>query len=151
MIYSIVYSGGGWGVNRGFAAGAAARLSGVSYRTLDFWAKTGFIVPSIVQSAGKGSDRVYSFQDVVALRVANRLRTAGISLQKLRRVTRYLQERDELESPLVETYLISDGIDVFEQHSDEVRSLLQRPGQTTFAWVLDLRSVVDEVRMLMTA
>jgi len=138
-------------MKRGFAAGSAAQLSGVSYRTLDFWAKTGFIVPSIVQSTGKGSDRIYSFQDVVALRVACRLRNAGISLQKLRQVTKYLQDREGLESPLVETYLISDGVDVFERQSDEVHSLLRRPGQTTFAWVLDLRCVVEEVRALMTA
>ena len=138
-------------MNIGFSAGRAARLAGIAYRTLDFWARSGFIVPSIVQSAGKGSDRIYSFQDIVALRVAGKLRAAGISLQALRRVLAYLQEREGYESPLAETYLVSDGKDVFERRQDEILSVLRRPGQAAFSWVLDLSGVVEEVRRLLVA
>ena len=138
-------------MNAGFPAGQAARLANISYRTLDFWARSGFIIPSIVQSAGKGSDRIYSFRDVVALRVAGKLRALGISLQALRKVLKYLQEREGLESPLAETYLVSDGSDVFEKQGEEVLSVFRRPGQVAFSWVLDLSGVVDEVRRQLVA
>ena len=135
----------------GYPSGQAARIAGVSYRTLDFWARSGFIEPSIVQSSGKGSDRIYSFQDIVAIRVAGKLREAGVSLQALRKVLQYLQEREGLEGPLAETYLVSDGHDVFEKRGDEVLSVLRRPGQVAFSWVLDLTGVVEEVRNLLAA
>lgn len=134
-----------------FSVSQAVRLSGVPYRTLDFWATTGFVVPSIAQASGKGSDRIYSFQDVIAIRAAGRLREAGISLQSLRKVVKHLQQRDGLDSPLSETFLASDGHDVFEVRGDEVSSLLRQPGQISFAWVLDLAGVVEEVRSQMVA
>jgi DNA-binding transcriptional MerR regulator len=137
-------------VDQGFPAREAVRLSTVPYKTLDSWASTGFIVPSIVRSSGKGSDRIYSFRDLVALRAAKKLRDSGISLQALRAVVAHLQHREGLESPLSETFLASDGRDVFEVRGDEVLSLLRRPGQTTFTWVLDLRGVVEEVRFQLT-
>ena len=133
-------------MERGFPSKEAVRLSGVPYRTLDLWANIGFVVPSVVQASGRGSDRVYSFRDIVALRVAGKLRVAGISLQKLRKVMAYLREREGLESPFAETYLVSDGNDIFERRGAEIVSLLQRPGQAAFTWVLDLRGVIEEVR-----
>jgi DNA-binding transcriptional MerR regulator len=135
----------------GFRVNQVVRLSGVPYRTLDFWANTGFVVPSIAQATGKGSDRIYSFQDVVAIRVARSLRDAGISLQSLRKVVKHLQQRQGLDSPLSEAYLASDGHDVFEVRGDEISSLLRRPGQISFAWILDLAEVVEEVRSQMVA
>lgn len=135
----------------GFPVRQAVRLSGVPYRTLDFWANTRLVVPSIAQSAGKGSERIYSFQDVVALRVARSLREAGISLQSLRKVVRYLQQREGLDSPLSGTFLASDGHDVYEVRGDEISSLLRRPGQISFAWVLDLVGIIEEVRSQMVA
>ena len=138
-------------MNQGFPAREAVRLSGVPYKTLDFWAKTGLIVPSIVQASGKGSDRIYSFRDLVALRVAKKLRESGISLQSLRTVVIHLQHHVGLESPLSETFLVSDGRDLLEVRGDEISSLLRRPGQIAFAWVLDLRGVVEEVRTRMVA
>lgn len=138
-------------MQRGFPAGQAARLAGVSYKTLDFWARTGFITPSVVPGIGKGSDRIYSFQDIVALRVAAKLREEGVGVQKLRKVVRYLQEREGLESPLAQTYLVSNGRDVYERRGEEITSLLQRPGQLVFAWVLDLQGIIQEVHQRATA
>jgi len=128
-----------------YTAGQAARYSGVPYKTLDFWARTEFIVPSVLESTGKGTARIYSFRDLIALRTALKLRQAGISLQALRMVVARLEELDGLESPLAETYLASDGFDVFIKHGDEIRSVLRRPGQVAFTWVLDLSGIVQEV------
>ena len=116
-----------------------------------FWDQSSFIKPSIRRSSGKGTDRIYNFRDIVALRVAWKLRRAGISLQALRSVVAHLQQREGLDSPLSEIFLASDGSDVFEMRGDEVLALLRRPGQTAFAWVLDLRGVVEELHALIAA
>lgn len=91
----------------GFGVAASLRLAGISYPQLDYWAKTGLVPPSIRQATGRGSRRVYSFDDLVALRVVARLLSTGISLPKVRKATRYLKQREE--RPLSTLALISDG------------------------------------------
>jgi DNA-binding transcriptional MerR regulator len=132
-----------------WTAGQVARLSGVPYRTVDYWASTEFIPPSVQAAHGRGQWRGYSFRDIVQLRVAKRLRDAGISLQGLRKVQQRLQQERQLEAPFAATYLVTNGRDVFEvKHGkDDVWSLLQAPGQRSFPWViLDLSQTVAEVR-----
>lgn len=132
-----------------FTAGQASRLSGVRYRTLDYWATSHFLPPSAQMAEGTGTQRGYTFRDLVQLRVAKRLRDAGISLQGLRRVKQRLQEERQLEAPFAETYLVTNGRDVYEvkRGKDDVWSLLQQPGQRSFPWViLDLAQTVAEVR-----
>lgn len=127
-----------------FSAGRAARLTGVPYRTLDYWARSRFLAPSLVAAAGKGSQRQYSFTDVVALRVARELRGAGISLQALRKVIRHLRTRRKGVS-FVDSFLVSDGKDVYERRGDELVSTLRQPGQMAFAWLIDLERIVDDL------
>ena len=137
-----------------WTAGQVARLSGVPYRTVDYWAATGFIPPSVQAAHGKGQWRGYSFRDIVQLRVAKRLRDAGISLQGLRKVQQRLQQERQLEAPFAATYLVTNGRDVFEvKHGkDDVWSLLQAPGQRSFPWViLDLSHTVADVRQAVEA
>ena len=131
-------------VKQGFSAGQAARLSGVTYRTLDYWATSRFITPSLVPASGKGSQRLYSFSDLVALRVARDLRAAGISLQALRKVVRYLRTRRKSAS-FANSYLVSDGKDVFERRGEELISTLRSPGQMTSVWLVDLGRIVEEL------
>lgn len=134
-----------------YTTGQAARLSGVDLRTIAYWDTSAFIVPSVRQASGKGTERLYGFRDIVALRAAGKLRRAGISLQALRKVVRFLQEYNGLDHPLSETYLVSDSVDVFELNGEQVLSLLRRPGQAAFAWIIDLRGVVNEVQQLLAA
>jgi DNA-binding transcriptional MerR regulator len=132
-----------------FTSGQACRLSGVPYRRLDYWATSGFLPPSAQVAEGTGTWRGYTFLDLVQLRVAKRLRDAGISLQGLRKVKQRLQEERQLEAPFAGTYLVTNGWDVFEvKHGkDDVWSLLEEPGQRSFPWViLDLSQTVAEVR-----
>jgi DNA-binding transcriptional MerR regulator len=129
-----------------YPAGEAARLSGVNYPVLDYWARSGFIVPSLQQAHGKGSARAYSFTDIVALRVARQLREAGVSLQALRKVVERLREKDRLNTPLADAYLLTDGTEVYERRGDEVLALLQRPGQGCLWFVVDLAGAVNELR-----
>src|SRR5258706_16122648 len=122
----------------GFSARQAVQLTGLPYATLDYWDRTNFLKPSIVAASGKGSDRIYSFPDIVALRVAVDLRRGGLSLQAMRRVGDYLRRRDDLADSLASTYLVTDGTDVFERRGDDLLSVLRRPGQGCFHFVLSL-------------
>lgn len=137
-------------IGEGFSAGRAAKLSAVPYRTLDYWARSRFIVPSMARASGKGSQRVYSFQDLVALRVAGELRGAGISLQALRKVVRHLRRRSRGAS-FANTFLVSDGKDVFERRGDELISTLRQQGQLALAWLIDLGQVVEELERAIAA
>src|SRR5437764_13249821 len=93
-----------------FSTGEAVRITGVSFRNIDYWARTKFIVPSIAEAQGTGTERRYSFSDLLALRVARELRDAGVSTQKLRRVVEFLRTRKGLTThPLAECRLIMTG------------------------------------------
>ncbi len=140
---------------KGFSTTQVERLTSIGAKTLHFWDRSGFISPSIVQANGTGSRRIYSFRDLVALRVAAQLRDAGISLQSLRKVVLALQDMHGLQQPLAETYLVTNGHDVFEKHGDDVMSALRQPGQAMFSFVIDLTRTVemlqDEIRRTETA
>lgn len=130
----------------GFPTTQVERLTGIGAKTLHFWDRTGFLSPSILQAHGTGSRRIYSFRDLVALRVAAELRDAGISLQSLRKVVSGLREIRGLEQPLAETYLITNGQDVFEKHGPDIISVLNQPRQQCWLFVVDLSKTVDELR-----
>lgn len=132
-------------VDQVFSTGKVARLSGLPYGTLNYWAKSGFIQPSIAQAEGTGSVRLYDFTDLVALKLAKELRKAGISLQSLREVVRYLRRRGQKKA-LGDVFLVSDGKEVYERRGGELISTLRRPGQSAWACAIDLGSVVEEVR-----
>ena len=138
------------GSTNGYTSPEAARLSGIAYGRLDYWARTGFLPPSVSDAHGRGTERLYSFTDVVALRVARELRDAGISLQALRQVTEYLRHRSGLEQPLSQTFLVTDGADVFERTGEAHLSTLQRPGQVVL-FVVDLSRAVAEVKAAVAA
>jgi len=129
-----------------FSTGDAVRITGVSFRNIDYWARTKFIVPSIAEAQGTGTDRRYSFSDLLALRVARELREAGVSTQSLRRVVDFLRTKKGLTQPLAECRLIVTSADVQVATSPEkIMSVLRTPGQTSFAFVFDLARTVDEM------
>ena len=130
-----------------FSAGEASRLTGVPYRTLDHWARTKFIIPSVSEATGTGSDRQYAFNDLVSLRVAHELRQAGISTQALRLVVDYLKKHKGLTNPLAEARLVVVGSDVkLWSKCEELTSLLKQPGQAAFAFLLDIGRTAQEIR-----
>ena len=94
----------------GFSADVARRVVGISYRQLDYWDKTGLLRPSVMQARGKGSRRVYSFEDLVELRVIAGLLTPGISLPTVRKAARYVRQHfANLVRPLARLELLVDG------------------------------------------
>jgi DNA-binding transcriptional MerR regulator len=130
-----------------FSTGDAVRITGVSFRNIDYWARTKFIVPSVAEAKGTGTERRYSFSDLLALRVARELREAGVSTQSLRRVVEFLHTRKGLTNPLAECRLIVTGADVQIAHSSQkIMSVLRTPGQTSFAFIFDLARTVGEMK-----
>ena len=119
----------------------------MSFRNIDHWARTKFIVPSVAEANGTGTERRYSFADLVALRVARELREAGISTQSLRRVVDFVRARKSFTNPLAECRMIVTGADVQVATSPQkIMSVLRRPGQTSFAFVFDLSRTVGEMK-----
>jgi len=119
---------------QGFRVPDVTRIVGISYRQLDYWARTDLVTPSIRDAKGSGTQRLYSFQDLVALRVIKRLLDAGVSLQRVRKAVDYLQDLDEPASGVT---LFSDGKGVYQAHSPEAVIDLLNKGQGVFAIAVD--------------
>lgn len=116
----------------GYRAPQVCSLVGITYRQLDYWARTGLIKPSIQTAHGSGTQRRYSFADIVQLKVVKRLLDAGMSLKKIRSAMTILREQLDSNSPLSDVTLLSDGATIFAAHSaDEVVDVFQR-GQGVF-------------------
>jgi DNA-binding transcriptional MerR regulator len=131
----------------GFTAKQVVALTGVPYKRLDSWANSGFLMPSLAEADGTGSRRLYSFQDLIALRTAKILRDAGISLQGLRKVMQFLRDTRRLGHPLVQARLIVAGDDVLMVQNDgDLMSVLRHPGQHVLRVVVDLGRVVQALR-----
>ena len=118
----------------GYRGPTACAAAGITYRQLDYWARTGLVEPSVRSAAGSGSQRLYSFRDILVLKVVKRLLDTGISLQQIRAAVTHLRERGSAD--LAEVTLMSDGVSVYECTSpDEVVDLLQG-GQGVFGIAL---------------
>jgi DNA-binding transcriptional MerR regulator/predicted RNase H-like HicB family nuclease len=103
----------------GFSAEVARRVVGISYRQLDYWDKTALVRPSISQARGKGSRRVYSFEDLVELRVIAGLLTVGVSLPTVRKAARYVRQHfADLVRPLARLTLVVDGKTILVRTSE---------------------------------
>src|SRR5690606_1423204 len=76
----------------GYRGTVAARAAGISYRQLDYWARTGLVEPTIRGAAGSGSQRLYGFRDILVLKLVKRLLDTGISLQQIRTAINQLRE-----------------------------------------------------------
>ena len=119
-------------VEQGYRAPQVCNLVGITYRQLDYWARTGLITPSIQSAQGSGSQRRYSFTDIVQLKVVKRLLDAGMSLKKIRSAMDILREQLESDDPLADVTLLSDGKSIYAAHSaDEVVDVFQG-GQGVF-------------------
>lgn len=117
---------------RGYRAPQVCKIVGITYRQLDYWARTGLLQPSLQQAHGSGSQRLYSFGDIVQLRVVKRLLDAGMSLKKIRTAMEILRVELSSERPLTDVTLLSDGVTIYAAHSaDEVVDVFRR-GQGVF-------------------
>src|SRR6201995_5140978 len=101
----------------GYRGAAACQIAGITYRQLDYWARTGLVAPSIRTAHGSGSQRLYSFKDILVLKVVKRLLDTGVSLQNIRVAVDHLRRRGVAD--LAKITLFSDGNTVYECTSPE--------------------------------
>ena len=116
----------------GYRAPQVCTLVGITYRQLDYWARTDLITPTLQRATGSGSQRLYSFSDVVQLKVIKRLLDAGMSLKKIRQAVEILREQMASDRPLADVTLLSDGQTIYAAHSEEEVVDVFRRGQGVF-------------------
>jgi DNA-binding transcriptional MerR regulator len=115
----------------GYRGPTACSAAGITYRQLDYWARTGLVEPSVREASGSGTQRLYAFRDILVLKVVKKLLDAGVSLPNIRTAIGTLGHRGA--DDLANVTLISDGTTVYECTStDEMVDLLQG-GQAVFA------------------
>lgn len=114
----------------GYRGPTACAAAGITYRQLDYWARTDLVVPTVRSAAGSGSQRLYSFKDILVLKVVKRLLDTGVSLQNIRLAVDALRSRGVED--LANITLLSDGTTVYECTSSEEVVDLLRGGQGVF-------------------
>ena len=124
---------------QGYRAPHVCKLVDITYRQLDYWDRTDLLQPSLRAAQGSGTQRLYSFSDLVQLRVIKRLLDTGLHLNKIRQAVDWLREQ-EIDRPLSEASLISDGTTILTSFDREgtqeyLMDALQR-GQGVFAIAL---------------
>lgn len=119
----------------GYRGPAACAAAGITYRQLDYWARTGLVQPSIRPSHGAGGQRLYSFHDVLVLKIVKRLLDAGVSLESIRTAVRALRSAELSE--LRGLTLMSDGAAVYRCVSPDELAELLRGGRGVFGIAVD--------------
>src|SRR3989337_3535589 len=90
------------------------KVTGLTMRQVDYWDRTPFIKPSLKEASGYGTARLYSFKDLVQLKVAKTLIDQGVSLQEIRKAITYLKKNfPDIETPLAEMRFLTDGETTF--------------------------------------
>ena len=126
----------------GFRGQVACAVAEITYRQLDYWARTGLVEPSVRPATGSGTQRLYSFRDILVLKVVKRLLDTGVSLQNIRTAVGHLRARGAED--LATLTLMSDGASVYEfTNGDDVIDLV-RGGQAVFG--IAVGAVLDEVK-----
>lgn len=121
------------------------KIVGASLRQIQHWDETRLVKPSIREAAGKGSIRLYSYTDLIQLKVVKTLRDHRISLQKIRRSLEYLQSHfPEIRRPLLELKFLTDGETIFILTADEKKILDTLKNQ--FVFTLAIGELVRELR-----
>src|ERR671910_2940856 len=123
----------------GFTAHQACKFTGCSPRQLRYWDEIGLVQPSVQGTGGRpGVPRLYSFRDLISLRVVKSLLDGGMSLQRVRRAYEYLRRKADLEGHLSEVKLVTDGKSIFKVCRREAEILdALRNGQMAFFVAID--------------
>ncbi len=127
----------------GFSGTKAAQIVGITYRQLDYWARTDLVRPSLVDAAGSGSRRRYSYRDLLELRMIKKLLDAGVRLETVRDVFAYL--RAETSGDISSAHVVIDGSTVLLCEGDELIDVVRRgQGVLQLLPVATVKSEIDE-------
>ena len=111
----------------GYSGTKAAAIVGITYRQLDYWARTDLIRPSLADASGSGSRRLYSYRDLLELRVIKSLLDAGIKLESVRTAFEYL--RTHVDTDIASAHLVISGSDVILCDGEQLIDVMRRGGQ----------------------
>ena len=131
----------------GYRGPQVCSIVGITYRQLDYWARTGLMHPSITEARGSGSQRVYSYSDLLQLKVIKRLLDSGVSLQAARRAIDCLRSTGE---DLASAQLVINDSKSVLAHTDEEIIDLLRGGQTVLNIVLPVGGLLSELDSAIT-
>jgi DNA-binding transcriptional MerR regulator len=126
----------------GFRGPQVCSIVGITYRQLDYWARTDLVRPSITDAKGSGTQRTYSFQDLVRLKVVKSLLDAGVKLQTARQAIDYL--RDHLGDDWASANLVLDGTNMILVRTDDMLVDAVRKGQGVLN-IVPLAHVMEEL------
>jgi len=129
-----------------FNTKTVSKLAGLSIRRVDYWDRTHFIKPSVKEASGYGSVRLYSFKDLIQLRVAKTLLDKGLSLQKIRKAVTYLKKNmPDVEEPLSDLRFLTDGETLFVITKDKKQIIdALKSGQIVFS--IALGAIVEDLK-----
>lgn len=128
-------------MQQSFSGTKAAQIVGISYRQLDYWARTDLMRPSVCDASGSGSRRVYQYRDLLELRVIKNLLDAGIRLESVREVFDYL--RAHVDTDIAAAHIVISGQSVVLCQGDQLIDVM-RNGQGVLN-VLPLAGVKQEI------
>lgn len=130
----------------------AVGLTEVTKRQMEYWDQTGLVRPSVRPAAGRGSRRLYSYADLLALKTVKGLKEDGVSLQRVRKCVRYLRRylRD-VSRPLSFCTLVTDGETAcLAEDEQTLLDTVRRPGQHAFRQIVDIAALDGELRQKVT-
>jgi DNA-binding transcriptional MerR regulator len=129
-----------------YTSKTVSAVTGLSIRQIDYWDRTHFIKPSVREASGYGSLRLYSFNDLVQLRVARTIIDMGVSLQKMRKSIIYLKKHmPEIKKPLLELRFLTDGQTIFVLTGNEKKIIdTLKSGQLVFS--VALGKIVEDIK-----
>jgi DNA-binding transcriptional MerR regulator len=137
----------GEGPEEGFRGPQVCHIVGITYRQLDYWARTDLLRPSISDARGSGTQRVYSYTDLLQLKVIKQLLDAGVSLRHTRKAIECL--RASGDGVASASLVIADDRSVLAHSGEELFDLL-RGGQGVLSIVLGMERIVSEVDAAIT-
>lgn len=131
-----------------FKAQQVCKIADVPYSTLDYWARHDVIVPDYALADGKGSKRLYSYRNVIALKVAKLLKDLGAPLDRIKNIADFLHEKhddilEHYEHNKHELVLITNGQGIYFLAFDEILERLRE--MRTLFWVIPLGQIIEEV------
>ena len=123
-----------------------AQLTGLTQRQIDYWDRSHFVKPSLKEASGYGSGRLYSFVDLVQLKVAKALKDKGVSLQKIRKSITYLRKNfPDIQKPLAEMRFLTDGDRIFVLTKDN-KAILDTLAKGQLVFALALGEIIEALK-----
>ena len=129
--------------DEGFSGRKAAEIVGISYRQLDYWARTDLIRPSVADAAGSGSRRSYSYRDLLELKVVKQLLDGGVKLEQVRHAFRYI--REQLGEDVASANIVLSGSGTVVVQSDDELVDAVKQGQGVLNLILAVGPLKEEL------